>query len=118
MCTRDAWAARNTAACAAELPAPTSTTSIPAHILASVAEAPYRTPRPSNCAIPGVSGRLYRAPLAMTTDLPRTALPSASITVNRGLPSARSRSSAIACAGITISAPNFCACTNARPASA
>ena len=48
---------RNTAAWPAELPPPTSATSVPAHILASSAEAQYQTPRPSNSASRGTSGR-------------------------------------------------------------
>src|SRR6516225_806930 len=38
---------RNTAPCPAELPPPTSTTSCPVHIFASIGEAQYHTPRPS-----------------------------------------------------------------------
>src|SRR5437762_2669895 len=57
MWTFDACCARNTAACPAELPPPTSATSAFAHIFASSADAQYQTPRPSNSFRRGTSGR-------------------------------------------------------------
>ena len=57
MCTFSTCADRNTAACPAELPPPTSTTSQPAHILASRPEAQYQTPRPSNSSMRPSDGR-------------------------------------------------------------
>ena len=50
ICTLRAWPDRNTAAWPAELPPPTSTTSWPAHSLASIGEAQYQTPRPSKAS--------------------------------------------------------------------
>ena len=47
MCTLRAWPDRNTAACPAELPPPTSTTSCSAQSRASIGDAQYQTPRPS-----------------------------------------------------------------------
>ena len=57
MCTLAACAERNTAACPAELPPPTSTISQPVHILASRPEAQYQTPRPSNSSMRPSAGR-------------------------------------------------------------
>src|SRR2546430_2284290 len=74
--------ARKTAACPAELPPPTSTTSAPAHIFASIAEAQYHTPRPSNSLNRGTSGRRYRAPLAITTVRARSVRPSRNVRPN------------------------------------
>src|SRR5262249_28500104 len=48
---------RNTAACPAELPPPTSTTSWSAHMRASIGEAQYQTPRPSIALRLAQSGR-------------------------------------------------------------
>jgi hypothetical protein len=55
--TLAAWADRKTAAWPAELPPPTSTTSCPAHIRASMGEAQYQTPCPSIARRRGRSGR-------------------------------------------------------------
>src|SRR5580765_1532240 len=46
--TFEACADKYTAACPAELPPPTRTTSSPAHIFASTGDAQYQTPRPSS----------------------------------------------------------------------
>ena len=55
--TLRACCARNTAAWPAELPPPTSATSLPAHMLASSADAQYQMPRPSNSVSRGTAGR-------------------------------------------------------------
>src|SRR5262249_20276085 len=55
--TFDACAERNTAACPAEVPPPTTTTSSPAHIFASIGDAQYHTPCPSIAARFAHSGR-------------------------------------------------------------
>ena len=54
---------RNTAACPAELPPPTSATCSPRQSRASMGEAQYHTPRPSNASRLGIA----RSPIARPT---------------------------------------------------
>ena len=60
------------------------------------------------------SGRRYAAPLAITTVRGADALPFESVDLNDAVCGC----SALTMPGIARCAPNFCACTNARPASA
>ncbi len=107
-----ACADRNTAAWPAELPPPTSTTSCCAQIFASIAEAQYQTPRPSNSRQPRHVGPAiaraagdHRGARAMRRPSRQgqheLAAPATSLEQSRPT----------TWAGISISAPNFCACT-------
>jgi len=77
MVTLRAWPDRNTAACPAELPPPTRATSCSAQSRASVGDAQYQTPRPSNFVqvfdVPA-AGNARRSPLR--SNAPHSSSPS------------------------------------------